>query len=605
MDNFSEVVTCNICERGCLLSEGKTSPCGNYTLKKGIIRELNPHQYLLVCPISVETMPILHFFPKGKFLQVTTTGCNFHCPGCVSTAFVHDIDKRGNVLIPHSPEELIAQARKEECLGITFLMNDPLASYFTFHELAIKAKAHGLLVGCATNGYFIQDRAEEIADTVDFINLGMKGFSCEDYKSCGASSLVPILNNLEIFHRKNVHVEISCMFRKGGEKNVTSLAYWLKTLDPRIPLQLMRYIPLEEALPEWEPTFMEAEKLCRELREIIPYVFLFNTPGTELLHTHCPDCGEVLVERDFYGPMGAKVKSMYLDEKGKCPGCGLLGDIVSPAERQTFREKGFAGGYPFTRALEMRASMLIAMGVTEKRQVVSSWEELLKKERMMAFHKEIQSPRSYIDALVRLGAEVGAGAQAFLLADYLQEKLDHVHRVLEGVSIKPRVLYVMGGALFALKGERFENQLVKEAGGFSLNGLLEIEGRPGESLNRDLINNLNPEVIFISSFLGKSAESVYKECRDRGINVSAVREKKIFSHPYPNIDFGSPRWILGLIYIAEKLHPGIIKLSLEEEAEYFYSTFYGCPFDASQLNRSFGKPHRDWNWSEKELHIVV
>ena len=147
---------CTICERGCRLAPGHTGACGLYEEEHGEVKERFPDRYLVACPISIETMPVLHFFPGGKFLQVSTAGCNFDCPGCISTVIVREMDSRSTALRHLPPERVVELAEKNECLGIVFLMNDPLASLPTFLRLATLAKSRGLRIGCATNGYFTE-----------------------------------------------------------------------------------------------------------------------------------------------------------------------------------------------------------------------------------------------------------------------------------------------------------------------------------------------------------------------------------------------------------------------------------------------------------------
>ena len=52
------------------------------------ISERFPDQWLIVTPISVETIPLVHAWPRAKVLQVSTVGCNLSCPGCVSEILV-------------------------------------------------------------------------------------------------------------------------------------------------------------------------------------------------------------------------------------------------------------------------------------------------------------------------------------------------------------------------------------------------------------------------------------------------------------------------------------------------------------------------------------
>jgi len=154
----------------------------------------------------------------------------------------------------------------------------------------------------------------------------------------------------------------------------------------------------------------------------------------------------------------------------------------------------------------------------------------------------------------------------------------------------------MGKPLFAIKGERLENQLVETAGGHSVNKELAIDGRPGETLTPTELMVLNPEVVFISAFISTPVESFYQSCKENGIDVLAIRDRKVYLHPSPSWDFGNPRWILGLMNMANLLHPDIYHFDMEEESQYFYHEFYQTNYDPSVINRSFSKPTRYWNW---------
>jgi hypothetical protein len=121
------------------------------------------------------------------------------------------------------------------------------------------------------------------------------------------------------------------------------------------------------------------------------------------------------------------------------------------------------------------------------------------------------------------------------------------------------VYYSMGYPLFALNGKRFENDLVETAGGDSVNKLIKRGGKPGINISRNEFN---------------------------GLNISAVKNKRIY-RIYPGWNFGSPRWILGLMYIANEIHPEIFNFNIDDEADKFYGRFYRLNFSSIEPNRSF------------------
>ncbi len=592
-------LTCPVCERGCRLTPGGRGACGLYELRGGVVAEILADHYLMVSPISIETMPMLHYYPGHKFLQLSTTGCNLACPGCVSTVLVREMPRHSRALNHLTPEEVVAQALAQHCRGITFLMNDPLASFPTFLRVAALAKDHGLLVGCSSNAYFSVASLESLLPHLDFMNIGLKGYSEQAYQACGATAgLGPVFRNLERLLKAGVHVELSVIYGRGSEPELLELARRLAGLTPGIPLQLMRFIPFEDADPAQEPSPRQAEELCRQLRGILRHVYLFNTPGSPYLYTCCPECGAMALRREFYGPMGARLQDPPPKEFStpRCWVCGHGLDMVGGRAPQPFQEESFHGGYPFTRALEMVEAMLIAMGVRQQSLIVQAWEDMLKPGGLQVLHQGVQKPQSYIEALRHFGQVVGAGEQAEELAVFLEAKLGQVSQALAGVTRRPRVYYAMCKPLFYLGGGRLENQLVECAGGESLNITLPPGGRPGRSLSVERLNQLNPEVIFISAFLSNSVEDFLDECRRLGVEAEAVRSGRVHTHPAPGWDFGSPRWALGLMHMAQVFHPQLFTYDIMAEAQAFYRRFYGLDFSLKQINRSFAKPSGAWRW---------
>ncbi len=75
---------CTICERKCDINDGGIGGCGMMTCIDNEIQERYPDRYLVAVDTAIESMPMVHFHPRGKFLQVCTVGCNFNCRGCVS-----------------------------------------------------------------------------------------------------------------------------------------------------------------------------------------------------------------------------------------------------------------------------------------------------------------------------------------------------------------------------------------------------------------------------------------------------------------------------------------------------------------------------------------
>ncbi len=593
---------CEICERGCNIDTGKTGACGRYINDGQRIVECHPDRYLLTCPISVETIPLLHFHPGSAFLQVSTVGCNFNCPGCIATVTAREMRPDSPALRHLAPEAVVEMALKQKCLGIAFLMNDPLASYHTFCKLAQAAHDKGLMVGCATNGYFTESSLAPLLDLLDCVNIGVKGLSKKNVAACGGADPDVVLRNIRLLHAHGVHVEAACMERADNRDDTRLLARTLAEISPSMVLQLMRYIPFEDADPKLEPSITSAEAFAEELRSVLPFTYLFNTPGTRGLDTRCPVCGEAVVTRDFYGPMGARLISPDTEDTTpsvSCGRCGADSAIRGPVSPPSQRERDFKGGYPFTRGLEIVESMCLSMGATTRREVVAVWEYLLANGQLHELHHGIQNIDGYFGLIRQFGEVLGKGQAAAKLVEYLSELVAPVREGVSKVTKRPRTYYAMGKPLFAFKGDRFEIHLVNEAGGRSLNTTLAFDGRPGVTIPAEALRQCDPEVIFISSFISNDPQDFCAECQALDLEVAAVRTGRVHTPPIPASDFGAPKWVLGLRFLANKLHPEIFDFDIEADARAYHLEVFGQDYPLDSINRSFAKPSRFWRFSDE------
>lgn len=556
-----------------------------YTTDGSSIIERFPDSFLAAAPISIETLPMLHFSPGGTFLQVCTVGCNLTCPGCVSEVLVHHAESLGNSGNALRTDDIIKMALEEGCIGIAFALNDVIVSLPTFCRLAEAAHQNGLLIGCSTNGYMTEESAAALLPLIDFANIGLKGSSDERYRSCGAKSADPVFRTLRQFYQGGVHVEVSLVSMHGGEHEVIRAAEKIAAISRGIPLQVMRFIPFGDSDLGLEPTIYESEALCDRLRTMLSWVYLFNSPGSSYLTTHCPDCQNPCIEREFFGPMG----SHRIGNAVKTCTCGYTVPIRGMISDEIFSEPGMMGGYRITRGLEMIWAILHCLQVNDPRTLAGIWAEviqsgMLKKE----LHDKMNNIDAYYGLIMDLASRCNCSDQGLVLSSFIRDRYNNVLKMV-GTAQKPRVYYAMGHPLFALNPNRFEGKLVEAAGGIYVNRAIEKEGKPGVTISVEKMMELNPEFIFTSGFISSSVSDTTRYCKDHNLDVPAVREGHLYSM-HPSWDFGSPRWILGLMTIANILHPDRCQFAIEDEADLFYRTFYGVPYRSVSANRSFALP---------------
>ncbi len=573
---------CEICEIACNIEKGAPGACKMYINNHGKIEERFANNYSTLFPVSIETVPTLHFYPNHKFLQVSSIGCNFSCNGCISEILAKGTETISAALKNVPPEKVIEKALNQGCRGIVFCINDPSVSFFTFRNLVKLARENDLLTGFSTNGYLTVKALNMLIPHIDFVNIGIKGFSDKPYISCGVPSSKPVFRNLELLFKAGIHVEVAAIHMKGFEHEINNIADFIASLSKDIPFQVMRFVPFGEADIANEPTIKESEALCMDLKNQLTHVYLFNSPGTELLNTICPDCGSIVITREFFGPMGARIIDFMPD--GICK-CGTKINIKGNLSLNRYDEHGFFGGYRTTRAFEMLHSIMVCIGANDPEKVSELWFDLIKTNYLKEFHDVVQLPEAYGKIIDNLAGKTDCIKKGNLLKNYINARLDLIKALAENTE-RPSVYYAMGYPLFALNAERFETNLVEAAGGICLNKQLTKKGKPGITISREELIKLNPDIIFISGFLSCPASDFYEYCIKYDLMVNAVKNNRIYDH-FPLWDFGSPRWILGLMHIANILHPELFSFKMEDEANRFYMKFFNKPFDIKNANRSF------------------
>lgn len=562
---------CAICENACDIAENGTGICGMYTNNAGTQIEKNPDQYLVVVPSEIESMPMLHYHPGAKFLQICTIGCNFRCGGCVSWILTESVDSIEGALNKMKPEEIVARAREEGCGGIMFCFNEPAVSFFTFKKIAALARENDLLVGCATNAYFTEQAFRELLTHIDFINIGIKGCTDETYAGFGAASAAPIFRNLKLAVESVVFTEVAAVYVKGCESEVLETAKRVAAISRDIPFQVMRFIPLGAADISLEPSIREAEFLCGEIRKLLRYVYLFNSPGTPHLNTWCPECGQLLVRRGFNGPMCAHVTEHA--DNGTC-GCGFRPPFVGAFETAAGAQVlGFNGGYKVIVNLESIRTVLAFLGEREPAVIASVLHRILETEFIEGLYQRTKQIDDWLDTVDYYAQLAGRTNEARELREYTEKYVSIIRNRVRGAE-RPSVYFSLGHPLIAVFGDKFECNLVELAGGRCVNKELERDDAPGMTIREETLKRLDPDIIFITGAMDYPAGDFQDFCLRSGLDIKAVRDGKIYNlRPYNSS--GGADFILGLIRMANIIHPEIFDFPMDDLADEFYKRFLG------------------------------
>ncbi|MCK4272462.1 AmmeMemoRadiSam system radical SAM enzyme, partial [bacterium] len=124
-------VRCLVCQRRCIISEGKLGYCATRVNRQGRLYTLIYGRVSTWRAAPAEIKPLFHFHPGSSYLSLGSLGCNFRCPGCQNWEIAHvqlgsEIrEELGRRTVFISPEKSIQLAQKRGCQGLSWTYNEP------------------------------------------------------------------------------------------------------------------------------------------------------------------------------------------------------------------------------------------------------------------------------------------------------------------------------------------------------------------------------------------------------------------------------------------------------------------------------------------------
>lgn len=325
-EKLDGLLNCHICNRSCVISNGKTGFCGMRQNDNGTMYSLNYASASSVAVDPIEKKPLFHFYPGSLSFSMGSIGCNFRCPYCQNWSISQaDLDEIGTRDIP--PEEAIKMAQDNNCQSISWTYNEPTMWFEYTYDSAKLAHKNDLKTVYVTNGYMSSESLDLITPHLDAANVDLKGMSDKFYRELCQARLEPVLENIQTMHDKGIHLEITNLVIPGyndSAEDLQALVKFVADVDENIPLHFTRFYPhykMNQVPPTPVGTLEKAYEMAREAG--IKYVYVGNVPGSDGENTKCPDCGELLIHRN-----GFSVGSNNLKKDKKCPQCGAGIDII-------------------------------------------------------------------------------------------------------------------------------------------------------------------------------------------------------------------------------------------------------------------------------------
>lgn len=315
-------VRCLVCQRKCLINEGKLGFCQTRINQKGKLYSLIYgviNHGIQIDPI--EKKPFYHFLPGNLVPSIGSLGCNFRCQQCLN--FTSSWGAKITTHLPTiSPADLITQIKKAGYHGIAFTYNEPviwLEYVLAVAKLAKKADFFALFV---TNGSWTKETLAKIGPFIDAANIDFKGFSEKTYSKQGA--LFKQIPEMAIYAQKKyqIFLEITTLLIptiNDDPRELQSMTDWIvKNLGPKIPWHLSRFDPQLAATNEFQQlpaTSVEALQKAKAIGQKSGLKFIYIWPS-ENNDTVCPKCGSIAIRRHLWQP-----EIVGVDSSGTCRKC--------------------------------------------------------------------------------------------------------------------------------------------------------------------------------------------------------------------------------------------------------------------------------------------
>ena len=319
-------VECFLCPRRCLIKPENTGFCGVRENRDGRLYTLIYGETSTQTVEPIEKS-LFHFYPGTQTLSLSTVGCTFSCSWCQNYNISQS--RIGNlVTFETKPEEVVSLAKKYGAQSVTYNYNEPIIWYEFIKNTAKLNKSENIKNILITNGYITIEALKDIVDFVDAVNVDIKGFSEEFYRTYCASELAPILDVTKYLVQKNIHVELTYLvipLLNDSLEEIGEFIDWIiSKLKAEVPVYFVRFFPaykMTDRPPTPADTLMAAAALAYD--KGLEYVYVKNVFIEGLEDTHCPRCHTVLISR-----YGSNISAVNLTEKNECSSCGLKIPII-------------------------------------------------------------------------------------------------------------------------------------------------------------------------------------------------------------------------------------------------------------------------------------
>ena len=326
-------IQCDVCPRACKLHEGQRGVCFVRARQDDAVVLATYGRSSGYCVDPIEKKPLNHFLPGSSVLSFGTAGCNLACRFCQNW----DISKSkefDTLADAADPETIAAAAERLGCRSVAFTYNDPVIFLEYAVDVADACRARGIHPVAVTAGYVCDRPRRDFFAHIDAANVDLKGFTDDFYRHVCGGRLAPVLETLEyLVHETDVWVEITTLLIPGkndADDELQAMTSWVvEHLGPEVPMHFTAFHPdfkMLDVAPTPSATLSRARDLA--LGNGIHHAYTGNVHDADGASTRCPQCGTVVIERDWY-----ELGAYRLTDDGRCTVCDtpLAGRFDGPA----------------------------------------------------------------------------------------------------------------------------------------------------------------------------------------------------------------------------------------------------------------------------------
>jgi iron complex transport system substrate-binding protein len=196
---------------------------------------------------------------------------------------------------------------------------------------------------------------------------------------------------------------------------------------------------------------------------------------------------------------------------------------------------------------------------------------------------DLETPEQYVRDIAILGQVLGNPTRAQAVIDFYQRRVAQIEQAVADAP-RPRALLLYysdrdGNVAFNVPPLNWiQTRMIQIAGGQPVWSDAKL-GKGWTQVTLEQIATWDADFIFIVSYLKNPSEVVSTLKADPNWQaLRATREGRLFAFPADIYSWDQPdtRWILGLTWLASRLHPERFPdLDIEAEAKTFYRELYG------------------------------